>query len=260
MDSQKIRQSLRRSDFWTDIQIYDELSSSIDTLKQLADDGAPQGTAVVPLAQTSGRGRSGRAWSAPPGGVWFSGLLRPAFNLEQAGCMSVLVAVSVAQAYRKKFGLPVQVKWPNDLWIDEKKLSGLLIDLSSKDQAIDWMIASIGTNVNNPLPTDAKIPPISLSEALGHSLELEDVAATVMDALADGYEQFLQEGFAPFIEQWERLSALPDVVHFERNGEVQTASVVGLSEDGKLVVNNGYEQEYLAAEEVHLQRPQGSVS
>ncbi len=260
MNPQTIRQTLCRSDFWQDIQIYEELSSSIDTLKQQADDGAPQGTAVFPLAQTSARGRSGRAWSAPPGGVWFSGLLRPTFKLEQAGCMSVLVAISVANAYRKKFGLSVQVKWPNDLWIDSRKLSGLLIDLSSKDQQIDWMIVSIGTNVNNPLPTNAKIPPVSLSEALGHPLELEDVAATVLDALADGYEQFLREGFTPFIEQWEELSALPEVIHFERNGEVCTASVIGLSEDGKLVVSSVLGQEYLAAEEVHLQKPQGSLS
>jgi len=260
MDLKKIRQTMRRSDFWTDIQIYDELPSSIDTLKQLADAGAPQGTAVIPLTQPSARGRSGRSWSAPHGGVWFSGLLRPQFKLEQSGCMSVLVAVCVANAYREKFELPVTVKWPNDLWIEGRKLSGLLIDLSSKDQQIDWMIVSIGTNVNNPLPENAKIPPISLSEALGHSLELEDVAATVMDALVDGYEQFLREGFAPFIEQWERLSALPDVIHYERNGEVFTASVVGLSEDGKLVVINNLGQEYLAAEEVHLQKPQGSLS
>lgn len=252
MNPETIRQTLRRSDFWRDIRIYAELASSIDTLKTLADEGAAQGTVVIALEQTAARGRSGRSWSSPRGGLWLSVLLRPTFDLGQAGCVSVFTAVALAQALGQRYGLPLQVKWPNDVWVRGKKMIGILLDLSTKGQNIDWMIVSAGVNVNNALPIDARIPPTSLSQELGQALSLEEVAATVLDALVENYQTFLREGFQSFIGQWQTMSALGEVISYEKNGKQLTAGVVGLGEDGTLVVQTLWGQEFLAAEEVRL--------
>jgi biotin-(acetyl-CoA carboxylase) ligase len=90
---------------------------------------------------------------------------------------------------------------------------------------------------------------------LGHDLALEEVAAVLLNSLEDGYHTFTSQGFSPFIERWERVSALTDVISFERNGQPYTASVTGLNDDGKLIVNTTLGQEFLAAEEVSLMTP-----
>lgn len=258
MTPQTIRQHVQRPGFWQDIQVFDALPSSIDALKAQADDGAAQGTAVVALAQTAGRGRLGNAWSSPCGGVWLSALLRPALGPQRAGCMSVAAGVAIAQALSKAFEIPVQVKWPNDLWVRGKKLGGVLVELSTRAQHIEWMIVSVGINVNNPLPAGVRIPPTSLGRELARRVPLEVVAAAALDGIASGFCKLEQEGFDPFIDAWERLSALGDTIEFERGGRRTTASVVGLSDDGKLVVNTPAGSEYLAAEDIHLQPLQGS--
>jgi len=252
MNPDTVRRALQRPDFWKDLRVYDTLPSSIDTLKALAERGAKQGSAVVALAQTEARGRAGRVWQAPRGGVWLSALFRPAFSAERAGCVSVLVAVVLAEYFEAAFDLPVQVKWPNDLWLDGKKLSGILIDLSTQGNRIEHLIASVGTNVNNDLPQDTAIPATSLAQALGCPQPLERVAAVVLDALAHGYQTFLEKGFTPFIERFEARSALGEIVSFEREGSWVTAGVIGLCDDGKLAVQTLWGQQRLAAEDVHL--------
>jgi len=260
MTPQTIGYHLRRSGFWHNVCVVDSLPSSIDELKAQADHGATEGSVVLALTQTRARGRAGRSWQAPRGGVWLSALLRPNFAAEHAGCVSVLVAVALAEAFAAAFGLPVKVKWPNDLWLERKKLSGILIDLSTRGPQIDYMIVSVGTNVNNVLPKHTPVEATSLSEALGRPLPLERVAAVVLDALADGYEAFLRGGFQPFIERFEALSALGKVISFERDGNVVTAHVVGLNGEGKLVVQTAHGQQLLAAEEVHLEANEGSIA
>ena len=143
MTPQAIHRRLRWSDFWGDVQVVDVVSSSVEVLKAQANRGAAQGTALVALTQTAGRGRSGNAWASARGGVWLSALLHPTFDPQRAGCMSVVAGVAVAQALRRAFEVSVQVKWPNDLWVRGKKLGGILVELSTRARHIDWMIVSV---------------------------------------------------------------------------------------------------------------------
>jgi len=255
MTPQAVQLALGGCGFWHSVHVFEAVGSTIDTLKQMAEDGAPEGTVAIALEQRAGRGRAGRSWTSPRGGLWMSALFRPQFELPQAGCVSVYSSVALAEALAAEYGLPMRVKWPNDVWVLDKKLIGVLAEIAVQDQSIEWLMVSVGANVNNPAPSDARTPATSLSNEVGRELALEQVAAILLKALAQSYQTFVAQGFGPFIERWEKLSALTDVVAYERNGQSHTASVTGLGNDGKLIVNSEIGQEFLAAEEVSLLTP-----
>lgn len=261
------------------IERFSVLSSTNDYLKQRAESGAAEGTVVIAREQTAGKGRLGRSWASPPGGAWFSLLLRPRISVEQAGCISVLVAVSLAQALRERWGVPVGVKWPNDLYVIRPnplspslkgrgvsppalgvgerfaKLGGILIELSSQGSQIQWLIVGIGINVNNTLPEETRVPATSLARELGREISLDEFFEVALAALARGYERFLAEGFDFVREEWQRMSVLPKSLSVVTGAQRQEAEVLGLSESGKLIVRILERVRELSSEEVTLCLP-----
>lgn len=232
------------------IERFQTLSSTNEYLKRLAKSGAPEGTVIIAEEQTAGRGRLGRSWASPKGGAWFSVLLRPPIPVEQAGCISILIAVSLAKALRERWGVLVGVKWPNDLYVNNKKLGGILVELSSQGQQIEWLIVGIGINVNNELPHETRVPATSLSCELGRTLALEEFFEVALEALARDYERFLSEGFEFVREAWLTLSALPQRVGVLTGTERFEAEVLGLAESGRLIVRTAEHVCELASEEV----------
>lgn len=242
------------------IERFHSLGSTNDYLKRLAEAGAPEGTVIIAKEQTAGKGRFGRSWASPQGGAWFSLLLRPPIAVEQAGCISILMAVSLARAIRAHWAVPVGVKWPNDLYVRAfsqriAKLGGILIELSSQGHQIEWLIAGIGINVNNKLPKETRAPATSLLEELGRPVPLEGFFDVALDALARDYERFLTEGFEFVREEWQRFSVLPKRIGVLTRAERLEAEVLGLAESGKLIVRAGESIRELAAEEVTLCLP-----
>ncbi|MFN4217726.1 MAG: biotin--[acetyl-CoA-carboxylase] ligase [Candidatus Bipolaricaulia bacterium] len=224
------------------------LDSTNEYLKELAESGAPEGTVIIAAEQTAGKGRRGRSWASPPGGAWFSVLLRPPLSVEQAGCIAILVAVSLARALRERWGVPVGVKWPNDLYVNNKKLGGILVELSSQAHQIQWLIAGIGINVNNELPT--RLPATSLLCELGRAIALDEFFEVALEALARDYERFLSEGCEFVRTAWQQLSVLPQRIGVLKGAEKFEAEVLGLSEFGRLVVRMAEGVRELASEEV----------
>ncbi len=236
------------------IYLFESLDSTNDYLKELARSGASEGTVVIAREQTAGKGRLGRAWVSPVGGAWFSLLLRPTITLDQAGCISILSAVSLAQALRERWSVPVGVKWPNDLYVRERKLGGILIELSSQAQDIEWLVAGIGINVNNEPPKETRVPATSLARELGQQIPLEEFFDTVLLAIARDYQRFLAEGFEFIRQRWKELSVLTRCVGISLSTELLEAEVLGLSESGKLMVRTEEGVRELSSEEVTLCR------
>ena len=234
------------------LERFQTLSSTNEYLKRLAESGAPEGTAIIAEEQTAGKGRLGRSWASPKGGAWFSLLLKPPVSVEQAGCISILIAVSLAKALREHWGVPVGVKWPNDLYVNNKKLGGILIELGSHGKQIEWLIAGIGINVNNALPQETRVPATSLSCELGRAIALGEFFEVALEALARAYERFLAEEFEFVREAWQQLSVLPQRIGVLTGAEKFEAEVLGLSEFGRLVVRMGGSIRELTAEEVTL--------
>jgi BirA family biotin operon repressor/biotin-[acetyl-CoA-carboxylase] ligase len=136
------------------IEYQEEINSTNIRAKILATQDAPEGTVVIAERQTLGRGRMGRTWSAEPGlGLWLSLILRPRVGAAELAVITILAAVAMTRAVKAATGIQLQIKWPNDLLYNGRKLVGILAELNGEVDRVNYLILGIGLNVNH-LPTD----------------------------------------------------------------------------------------------------------
>ncbi|MGQ9497444.1 MAG: biotin--[acetyl-CoA-carboxylase] ligase [Desulfotomaculales bacterium] len=182
---------------------YRTVGSTNDVASGLAARGAPEGTLVVAAEQTGGRGRFARPWVSPPGGLWFSVLLRPDVPPARVPELAFVGAVGVARGVRAYPGVAAGIKWPNDLVYNRRKLGGILVEAGGPAKA-RWVIMGVGLNVN-VVPGD--LPPVatSLCEILGRQVVLERVLEAVTGELETAYRGWLERGFAPVLTAWREF-------------------------------------------------------
>jgi BirA family biotin operon repressor/biotin-[acetyl-CoA-carboxylase] ligase len=159
----------------------DRVTSTQDMVHDLGADGAADGTAVVAVEQTAGRGSRGRTWTSARGGLWLSVLSRPA-GLAPAEALSVRIALAVADALEEAGIAGVQVKWPNDLLIEGRKLGGILCEARWNGDRLAWIAIGVGINVANRLP-DALLGSAAAAAEFRPELRPGDLAAPVIDAV-----------------------------------------------------------------------------
>ena len=230
------------------------VDSTMDLARAEAESGAPEGALILADAQRRGRGRRGRAWTSPPGGLWASLVLRPTMPERHAGRFSVLVSLGLAQGLRERFGLPITVKWPNDLLIHRRKLGGALIEATSQGDRLGWLIVGVGLNVNNAPPDDARVVATSLRRTLGHRVDILDVTSAAIEGIASAYATFQSKGFEPIQHQWAALSALGRHVWVTDGDHRERVRVEDLADDGRLIVRvHDDEIRHLASEEITLE-------
>jgi BirA family biotin operon repressor/biotin-[acetyl-CoA-carboxylase] ligase len=138
----------------------------MDLLHGLAADGAEAGTVVVAGEQTGGRGSRGRSWRSPVGGLWLSVLFRPgdAAGVELVGLRTGLAVAAAIEAMGP--GVPVRIKWPNDLMVGDRKLGGVLCEARWQGETLAWVVAGVGINVSNPIPPELADVAIALADRL----------------------------------------------------------------------------------------------
>lgn len=137
-----------------------EVTSVLDELHALAEGGAPAATAVLADCQTRGRGRQGRAWRSPAGrGIWLGYLVRPVGGA--AGLLAVRAGLAVARAL-DALGTAAQVKWPNDVLVDGRKVCGILCETRWREGTPLWAAIGIGINVHGPVPADLAATAVAL--------------------------------------------------------------------------------------------------
>ncbi|HTR19611.1 MAG TPA: biotin--[acetyl-CoA-carboxylase] ligase [Gemmatimonadales bacterium] len=144
-----------------------EVTSTFDLLHELAARGAPAGTVVLADTQTAGRGREGRTWFSPSGGVWLGVLYRPRAGNAPPGVESIRLGLAVADAVDAVVGAPVMsLKWPNDVLLHGRKLAGVLGEARWQGETLQWLAAGIGINVANPIPETLRRTAIALAEVV----------------------------------------------------------------------------------------------
>ncbi len=156
--------------------------STNDDARALALEGAAEGTAVLAASQTSGRGRLGREWVSPEGGVYASIVLRPSVQTPEAVVLPLVVGLGVARGL-DRLGVSALLKWPNDvLSEDGRKIAGVLLEGLSEAWRIDWVVAGVGVNVRSaPDPSSGA----SVDELTGSRVPLAEAAAAVLDGIGE---------------------------------------------------------------------------
>src|SRR5450759_4210168 len=232
-------QPLLHEDFYTRIEGGRVTRSTNDDARSLALDGAPEGTVVLAAQQTNGRGRLGRAWSSPAGGVYASVVLRPSVETPEAIVLPLVVGLGVARGL-DTLGVQTLLKWPNDLLcVDGRKVAGVLLEGLSEGWLISWIVAGVGVNVRSAPDRERSA---SVDELFGRRVPLADVAAAVLDGIAVAYRRWQADGFAPFAEEYESRSYLAgrQVRVSDAAGRlVAEGEVTGIDALGRLLVATG---------------------
>ncbi len=222
---------------------FDEVGSTNDVAASLAAAGAAEGTTVVAGAQTHGRGRRGHVWFSPPGaGIYASVVLRPA--APAAPLVTLTGGVAVAEAIRGATGLPVELKWPNDVVVGRpwRKLGGLLAEASTTPDGLEWVVMGIGVNVRA-----AACPPALAARATAIELELDrpvDWASLLVEILATlrvRYGELAAGEAARVLARWRTLAPGCEgrLVECETAAGPLRGVAAGIDDQGALCVRVG---------------------
>jgi len=230
-----------------------ETASTNADARELALAGAPEGTVVVAARQTGGRGRLGRTWESPEGGGYVSVVLRPGTAPAETGPLALVVGLGIARGLRT-LGVEVELKWPNDVLLDGRKLAGILLEMVAESDRVEWVVAGVGLN--------ARRAPGSPGEAAYVSdvadLRVAAVAASALDGIASAYREWRTRGFASLAGEYaERLALLGERVTVrDATGEVRASGVVeGIDADGRLLLRGEGGVVAVASGEVTLREP-----
>jgi len=178
--------------------------STQDIAMEMAKRGALEGTIVISEELKRGRGRMGRQWIASRGGLWFSLILRPP-KIRYINLISLATASSVAQAIRNVLGIDAKIKWPNDVLVNEKKASGILIEGVSDSGGLQYLVVGIGVNVNNDLPQDLQSMAISLKNILNSHIPRVPLLLAILKNLDHTYNDIREEKVKDVLNTWKNI-------------------------------------------------------
>ena len=211
-----------------DIFCFPLLSSTNETLRSLAEDGAPSGTVVIAEGQTLGKGTKGRSFCSPRGkGVYLSVLFRPQIALQSLSLVTPFVAVAVARAIARISGISPEIKWVNDLLVNGRKLGGVLTEasISSEDGRLRYVVVGIGINVLcAELPDELSRIAISIEESSGRKIDRSTLIAAMLSELSPLLRGELPKGL--LTEYRRRCAFLGTRVNVTRGNERFTALFV----------------------------------
>ncbi|WP_297497125.1 biotin--[acetyl-CoA-carboxylase] ligase [Thermococcus sp.] len=211
---------------WKTIRL-EEIGSTNDYARDIAQK-SPEGTVVIAKRQTAGRGRKGRKWTSPEGGLWMSVILKPDKpdpRLVFVGALAVLDALA-------EFGIRGWIKWPNDIWVGERKIAGIL----TEGRAGEFVVMGIGLNVNNKIPEELGETATSMARVLGREISLEKVLSALLKALEGWYRIFKEEPLRVIEETRRRTLILGKAVKVIRDGEIISGRAADILEDGSLLL------------------------
>jgi BirA family transcriptional regulator, biotin operon repressor / biotin---[acetyl-CoA-carboxylase] ligase len=202
--------------------------------------GEPEGTLVLAEEQTAGRGRAGRSWHSERGtGLYFTLLLRPRLAPAQAPLLTMLAGLSAHAAIQGLTGLTPEIKWPNDLLLNGKKVGGILTEMHAEPSVVRFVIVGIGINVNQEkFPPELASIATSLRKESGKMNYRLELLVRLLTQFETDYNRFLREGPSFVVERFQRVSnfAKGRRVRVESGAESYVGTTAGLSPEGLLLV------------------------
>lgn len=211
LNIEKLKRCLKTGWLGRRIYYFPEIDSTNNLAKKLVEQDVEEGTIVIAETQTSGKGRLGRRWESPKGGIWLSIILKPKLRLKETVKISLLAAVAVAKTIREEFKLKAEVKWPNDVLIDWRKVCGILVEASSEGEKAKYVIVGIGVNANielSDLPAELEETAVSLKEILGEEIDRESFICSLLENFEFYYEAFREGRVSFIIDEWKKLSCI----------------------------------------------------
>jgi BirA family biotin operon repressor/biotin-[acetyl-CoA-carboxylase] ligase len=233
------------------IHYFPEISSTMDAARELAKRGVEEGTIVIAEAQTRGRGRLSREWLSPVGGIYFTIVLRPRISPAYAPRINLMASIAVAATIRKLFGLKAELKWPNDVLIEGRKVCGILAEMDAEMDVVNFVNVGIGINANTSIPKFEKTV-TSLKDALGREISRKEFLSALLIEM-ERLQPLLMK--ADLLQEWKKLSVtLNKDVRIAAPGEVIIGRATDIDATGALIIKekNGSFKKAMAGDCIHL--------
>ena len=244
----KLARLLMTNRFGKSIYVFNELDSTQDYANGLPTTESVHGTIVIARKQNMGKGRIGKSWVSPEGGLWMSIVIRPDFSAENIIFTQFIGALAVADAIQQTTKIRSRLKWPNDVLINEKKVCGILVDvnLESKDKKIVMGLglnANIASSLINDYLTADNIRATTIREEYGKDIDLVNLTKSIVDIIEYYYYDFLSSGKAlEIIALWKNKSDMFGRRAIVYDGiEKIIGEVIDIAQDGSLLMKLGDE-------------------
>ncbi len=243
-----------------DIRVFEETTSTNDVIERLARSGAKEGVVVFAESQTRGRGRLGRKWMSPARkGLWFSLLLRPDLRPQETTRLTVAAATALRRAVQKETGLRPDIKWPNDLLLQGRKVAGILTELNAEPDRAKYVIVGVGVDVNlnaGDFPSDLRRLATSLKLELGRAVSRPDLAVAMLRELDRDYARIGADDFASVADEWQaHCATLGRRVTIQIGDRRLRGCAESLGEDGALLLRTEHGHlEHVTGGDVFLEK------
>ena len=236
----EIEQALSQEPYGYPLYYFKSTGSTNEEAIKLACDGAPTGTIVVANEQTAGRGRGDRQWYTPASsGLAVSIILRPALPSRQISHVALLGAIATVQAIKSISNLQPKLKWPNDVWINGKKVAGILGESSHGTVGTEWVVLGIGINVSSgpPAGTTTRHPFSCLEEQSGHPIDRLELLRELIGAVSEHSSNI---GTKTLVSIWEKhmMWRGKRVCVLNPDGTSTDGNVLGIDSDGALLLDS----------------------
>jgi len=215
---------------------------------------AANGTLVLAESQTKGRGRLGRSWFSPKHkGIYLSLILRPKISPSASPVLTLLAAVSICEAVKKVTSLDAQIKWPNDIFIHNKKIAGILTEMNAEVDKVNFVVIGIGLNVNN----DKKsliAQATSLKEQTGQPINRVILLQELLRKIENNYSLLEDRGAQVIIDKWRSFSlTLGRRVKIYCQDKHIEGAAVDIDQDGALLIrkDSGLTQKVFSGDVMH---------
>lgn len=243
---------------------YEETDSTNIAARQLDEHDGLHGTLVVAERQTAGKGRRGHSWESPQGqGIWMSLVLRPDILPVKASMLTLVMALAVAQGIEKVTGIQTQIKWPNDIVAEGKKLCGILTEMSTEMEYIQRVVIGVGINVNiKEFPEEIAATASSLYLLTGKTWGRAVLIQEVMKSFEKWYNVFMEsQDLSGLVQEYEeRLVNRGNQVKIIREEADYTGVAKGITPFGELIVERADGSlEYVLSGEVSVRGVYGYV-
>jgi len=215
------------------IHYFDAVDSTMDVARELARSNCPHFTVVIAGRQTKGRGRLNRTWLSSEGGLYFTMILRPRIPPALSSRVNFAASMILAWTLRKMFEIDAMVKWPNDILIDGRKVSGLLSEMEAETDMVRFINVGVGVNVNND-PTVGEPMAISLKKILGRRI----LRKALLSEFLNSFESRLNDGaLENVVSEWkEYAETLNRHVRIVTDREISEGLAVDVDKDGALIL------------------------
>lgn len=214
---------------------FQEVETTMDTAKELARKGTPHLSCVVTEHQTKGRGRLNREWISSRGGLWFTLILRPLLPPHLIYIYNFAASLSLSRVLNRLFALDVSVKWPNDLLLGKEKLAGMLSEMETRGDMVQFLVIGIGINVNND-PVNKEFKAVSLKNILKKNLSRKEI----LTAFLIEFEEQIQNINCPAImDLWKKqTSTIGQRVRVETFDNIHEGTAIDVDETGALIIED----------------------